>query len=100
MRPFIGAVRFGDIDSDGDPDLVVAMDNHSRDTQSAYIYWLENPRPGGDVTGHWSVHRIVEEEPVHHLNDMELGDLDGDGRLDVITRSLEPNLLLIYSIVS
>lgn len=95
FRPFIGAAKLGDIDGDGDPDLVVSMDNHSGGTRSAYLYAMINPRPG-DVTADWTVHTIASDLAVHHINDMELADLDGDDRLDVIVRALEPNQLRLY----
>ena len=89
-RPFIGAAKFGDLDSDGDPDLVVSMDNHSGATRSAYIYVLENQN------GTWTTHTVAGDLPVHHINDMALADMDGDGKRDVIVRSLNPNQLYIY----
>ena len=96
MRPFIGAARFGDVDHDGDYDLVVAMDNHSGTTKSAYIYWLENPRPARAATTAWTVRQVRADLAVDHINDMDLADMDGDGRLDVVVRALDPNQLLIY----
>ncbi|MCA9668820.1 MAG: VCBS repeat-containing protein [Myxococcales bacterium] len=96
MRPFIGAARFGDMDGDGDYDLVVSMDNHSGATKSAYIYWLENPRPQSPATSSWTVHKIAGPLTVHHINDMQLADMDGDNKLDVVVRSLDVNQLRIY----
>ncbi len=84
FRPFIGAAKLGDLDNDGDPDLVVSMDNYSGDTRSAYLYAMINPRPAGDVTGDWTIYPIASDINVHHINDMELADLDGDGRLDAL----------------
>jgi hypothetical protein len=92
FRPFIGAAKFGDVDGDADPDLVVSMDQHSGASPSAYLYWLENP--GG--SGNWSIHTIAGDRAVHHINDMELADLDGDGKLDVVVRALDPNQLMLY----
>lgn len=97
FRPFIGAAKLGDMDRDGDLDLVVSMDNHSGGDVSAYVYWLENPRPALPATSpNWTVHTIASNLSVHHINDMELEDMDGDGQLDVVARSLTPNKLLFY----
>lgn len=96
FRPFIGAAKLGDLDDDGDPDLIVSMDNHSGGTRSAYLFAMINPQPAGDVTGDWTIHTIASDLDVHHINDMELADLDGDDRLDVIVRALTPNQLRIY----
>jgi hypothetical protein len=93
-RGFIGAAKFADIDRDGDFDLVVTMDDS---TPSAYIYWLENPRPSASATSAWTIRQIRGDLPIRHINDLEIADMDGDGRLDVILRALEPsNELHIY----
>lgn len=96
FRPFIGAAKLGDVDGDGDYDLVVSMDNHSGATKSAYLYWLENPRPEHSATADWQVRTVASNLPVEHINDMALADMDRDGRLDVVIRSLTPNMLMIY----
>lgn len=88
-RPFKGAVRVADMDGDGDDDVIAAMDNHSNAPKSAYIYVLENP--GGAAVGGWTTHTALSNAPVHHVNDMEIADMDGDGRKDVVVRSLDPN---------
>ena len=94
-RGFIGAAKFADIDRDGDYDLVVTMDDS---TPSAYIYWLENPRPAQTAqTGTWTIRTIRANLPVRHINDLEVADMDGDGKLDVIFRALQPtNELHVY----
>jgi len=88
-RPFIGSAKIGDMDGDGDEDIVVSMDNHSNAAKSLYVYVLENP--GGAPSGSWPTHTIVSNYAVHHVNDMELADMDGDGKLDVVMRSLDVN---------
>jgi hypothetical protein len=61
-----GAV--GDVDRDGDADLVLGG-----------TVWFQNPLKGG---GDWKMVRI-DNETAH---DVELGDINGDGRLDVVGR--------------
>lgn len=90
FRPFIGAAKFADVDADGDADLVVSMDNHSNAERSAYIYLMENQN------GTWNTVTIASDVSVHHINDMSLADMDGDGKLDIIVRSLDPNQLRFY----
>ena len=69
----------GDVDNDGDPDLVVTVDEDGK------TFWYENPRPSGDpATTRWKSHRIGLNGD--YVKDVELGDIDGDGRLDVIVR--------------
>lgn len=60
--------EMGDIDADGNPDLVLGG-----------VIWFRNPGPGG---GTWK--RIVIDRMRAH--DIELADLDGDGRIDVVAR--------------
>ncbi len=58
----------GDVDSDGDADVVMGG-----------IVWFRNPRLGG---GRWTMTRIDSQQ----AHDVELADLDLDGRRDVVAR--------------
>ena len=57
-----------DIDGDGDTDIVLGG-----------IVWFENPSPH---RGPWASHRIARQR----AHDIEIADLNGDGRLDVVAR--------------
>lgn len=80
-------MQVGDVDGDGDLDVVIPKGAH----YGASVWWYENPRPEGDpATTAWTEHEIGEA-PAH---DVEVGDLDNDGKLDVVVRSGEMTLYL------
>jgi hypothetical protein len=71
-----------DVNGDGAPDLVASYNNASG---NYLIVWFENPRgSGGDPTQPW-VERVIG--PGYGENNLVLADIDGDGKLDVITPS-------------
>ncbi len=80
---FTTDMQIGDVDNDGDPDIIVP------DGPQGKVYWFENPRPAGNpkTPGDWKRHLIGEQGTWAH--DVETGDFDGDSRLDVVTRKAE-----------
>lgn len=96
LRAFLGSAKLADMDNDGDPDLIVSSDNHSGNSKQADVYVYINPG-AGSVTGSWSFHRVTPTTlALHHINDMEIADMDGDGKRDIVVRSLEPNQIHIF----
>ena len=96
LKRFLGAARFADMDGDGDIDLVVSSDMHSGETRDCDVFVLVNPLPEKAASEAWSWHVVTRGRNWHHINDMELTDMDGDGKMDIITRSLEPNHIQIF----
>jgi Chitobiase/beta-hexosaminidase C-terminal domain/FG-GAP-like repeat len=71
-----------DVNGDGAMDIVASYDNTSGVYQ---IVWFENPRgSGGDPTQPWVEHVIG---PGYGENNLQIADIDGDGKLDVVTPS-------------
>ncbi len=70
-------MQAADLDADGDLDLVIP--------DAAALKWYENPLPGGDPrTADWLEHTIGSAGANNH--DVEVGDVDDDGDLDVVSR--------------
>jgi len=96
LRSFLGAAQLADMDNDGDLDLIVSSDNHSGGSKQADLYVYVNPG-AGSATGSWSFNRVTPATlSLHHINDMEIADLDNDGKLDIVARSLSPNQIHIF----
>ena len=97
LRPFLGAARLADMDQDSDLDLIVSSDMHSGAKMEADLFVFRNPRPQTSAADIWQAYRINSDTlRLHHINDMEIADMDGDGKQDVICRSLEPNQIHIF----
>lgn len=76
---FIHAESF-DVDGDGDPDFIGARYSPGR------IVWLE--RPDDPTRGPWKA-RVVDEL-VNGIHGLLKGDVDRDGRVDLIANSAQP----------
>lgn len=82
---FSGPCRAADLDGDGDADLVVIVATADGPTASApaTVIWLENPAASSST---WPGH-VIGVHPDGLPDDLVTGDLGGDSRVDVATRS-------------
>jgi len=96
LKSFLGSAKLVDVDNDKDADLVVSTDNHSGGRKDADVLVFVNPLPDGDVYGAWTYAFVAKGLPYHHINDMDVADMDNDGKTDIIVRSLEPNQIHIF----
>lgn len=85
--PFTVGCVAADIDRDGDIDVVLAST-----AAGNKVEWYENVPSGGGIL--WTVHTI--DASVGQPFDVAVGDIDGDGWLDVCAASLTDNDLIWY----
>ena len=78
-------IDLGDIDRDGDLDLVAGIERDSVN----YIGWLENPLPDGDPVqlNAWQYHVIAPRDG--YIKDIKIADFNHDGKPDIVTREHE-----------
>jgi hypothetical protein len=70
-----------DLDADGDNDVVTAKGNDGE----AHVFWYANP--GGAAASGWIEHKVATVELGSEVKDVEVHDMDHDGKLDVIVRT-------------
>lgn len=79
------ALSVGDMDGDGDMDLVVAWNSDCGDGGSADVVIFTNQGPGAVRDGTWTGARIPDSVPKGGpIKSVALGDIDVDGDLDVV----------------
>ncbi len=85
---FVGDMTTTDLDGDGYLDVIIP--NRSSSSIPARAWWFKNP---GSLDGSWTGYAIdLASGSAHqHAGDIEVGDLDGDGKTDIVVRDLGAN---------
>ncbi len=79
-------IKLHDVDADGDQDILLS--HYFGPPQRPSVIWLEQlqaPAAGNDYVGEWQQHSI--DSTIGAGYHMELADLNGDGRIDLIVDS-------------
>gem|GEM_PF-1911737 len=94
---FGGDLTPADINDDGWIDIVVPESNNNNGP--GQVSWFENP--AGNLDGAWTEHVVEiwtgssESERVAHMSEVDVGDIDGNGKLDIVTRDVRHGVFLM-----
>jgi hypothetical protein len=72
---FGDGILIRDLDADGDNDVVTAKGNDGE----AHVFWYANP--GGAATSGWKEYKVATVELGSEVKDIEVHDMDHDGKL-------------------
>jgi hypothetical protein len=75
--------EFGDLDGDGDPDIVNANADWDTPELEENVAWYENPGPAS-VTRPWPVHVVYRGSEFYGKEQATIIDLDADGLSDIV----------------
>ncbi|MCK5253423.1 MAG: VCBS repeat-containing protein, partial [Thermoplasmata archaeon] len=75
---YFAGLDLGDVDNDGDLDVIVPKGVH----KGTSVWWYENPLISDPAVSVWAEHFIGTAG----AHDIEVGDLNSDGKLDVVVR--------------
>ena len=80
--------QWGDIDGDGNPDLVNVNADFDTEDADESVTWYRNPGPAAAATsGPWVAHEVDRDPAFDVKPGLAMADLDRDGRVDIITQT-------------
>jgi hypothetical protein len=80
--------ELGDVDGDGDLDLANANSDFDTPEDEENVVWYQNPGRGR-LTEEWPRHELLRSAEFYAKEQVAIGDLDGDGRNDVLAHAPE-----------
>jgi len=98
LTTFTGDSALVDVDGDDDLDIIVPRDDHGDRNPPGTMQWYENPGNLAQTpVQNWPKHMIESNVPdAFHQGDLEVADVDGDNKLDIVVRSLGVNRFVVY----
>lgn len=94
---FGGDITTADMNDDGYADIVLPISNNNNGY--GYVSWFENP--DGVLSDTWVEH-VVEiwdassnDEKVRHMSEIDVGDVDGNGYPDIVTRDVSHGIYIM-----
>lgn len=76
--------EFGDVDGDGDPDIVNGNADWDTPDEEENVVWYENPGQHPEIEAPWPVQEVYRGPEFVGKEQAVVADLDGDGRNDIL----------------